>query len=106
MIWSKVALISCRLAARTTPGRAVVACGLNHRAGNPAPRVLNEMTLNAQSGLLSWFQYGGDTYLVEAINPAASAAPHVGLQAGGQVVRLSGLVDLGSATFTKGVLDL
>ena len=54
----------------------------------------------AKSGYVDWFQYGGNTYIVEAINKTASAAQHTALGVGDQVIKITGLVDLSAATFT------
>jgi hypothetical protein len=43
---------------------------------------------------VDWFQYGGDTYLVEAVNSGSSNAAHGGLAANDIVVKLTGLVDM------------
>ena len=50
----------------------------------------------AHTGLFDWFQFGGDTYLVEAINHTGSAAAHATLATDDVVVKIVGLVDLGS----------
>lgn len=50
--------------------------------------------LNGHTGLVDWFQYGGNTYIVEAVNSTASAATHNGLASGDIVVKLTGLVDV------------
>ena len=58
---------------------------------------------NGNTGLLDWFQYGGNTYIVEANNHSTAAGAigalaHTGLQSGDVVVELVGLVNLNGAT--------
>ena len=60
------------------------------------------LQLNANTGILSWFQFSGNTYVVEATNATAAAATHAGLQAGDTVVKLAGLVDVSHATLLAG----
>ena len=68
--------------------------------------VLNgALNLNKNSGVISWFQYQGDTYIVEAVNSTGSAAVHNGLGANDVVVKLTGLVNLNNATFAGGILN-
>jgi len=63
----------------------------------------------AHTGLVDWFQYNGNTYIVEDINNAnaaggtlVNAATHSTLQSTDAVVELVGLVNLNTATFTGG----
>jgi hypothetical protein len=53
----------------------------------------------ANTGVVEWFQYQGNTYVVEAANTATSgnAVAHTGLGAHDVVVKLTGLVDLTDA---------
>src|ERR1019366_3274492 len=60
------------------------------------------LQLNANTGILSWFQFSGNTYVIEATNATAAAATHAGLQAGDTVVKLAGLVDVSHATLLAG----
>ena len=60
------------------------------------------LDLNAKTGLMSWFQFQGNTYLVEAVNSGATPAAHVGLQAGDAVVKFTGLVNLSGMAFGGG----
>jgi hypothetical protein len=48
---------------------------------------------------VEWFQYQGNTYVVEAVNNATSGsgATHTALGANDAVVKLTGLVDLSHA---------
>jgi hypothetical protein len=48
----------------------------------------------ANTGVIGWFQFSGNTYLVEAINTTASAAAHATLAATDQVVDVAGFVNL------------
>jgi hypothetical protein len=60
----------------------------------------------AHSGSLDWFQYQGNTYVVEAVNNTNAPAAHTALGANDAVVKLTGLVDLTHATFSSGVLHV
>ena len=76
---------------------------LDQQLGGGATSPLNAvLQLNGKTGLISAFQYAGNTYVVEAINAGGSAAAHAGLQAGDEVVRLSGLIDLSKGTGFNG----
>ena len=44
--------------------------------------------------MIDWFQLGGNTYIVEAINTTASAASHPALAATDEVIKITGLVSL------------
>ena len=58
----------------------------------------------AANALITWFQYGGDTYLVQDKSTAATFT-----EGTDQVVKLMGLVDLSTATIdgaTTNVLTL
>jgi hypothetical protein len=52
----------------------------------------------AHTGTVDWFQYGGNTYVVEAVNNTNAAAAHTALGANDVVVKLTGLVDLSHVT--------
>jgi len=58
-------------------------------------------SLAAGSAKLEWFQYGGNTYLVEVTN-AGAASTHTALAATDYVVKLAGLVDLSAGSFNGG----
>jgi hypothetical protein len=58
---------------------------------NTAAAVLE---LNAGHGVLDWFQYAGNTYIVEAVNSTNAAAAHAGLASNDIVVELTGLVNV------------
>jgi len=51
------------------------------------------LELNAKTGLADWFQYGGNTYIVEAVNTGAAPAAHAALGVHDEVIKLTGLVD-------------
>jgi len=53
-----------------------------------------QIQLDGHTGLLDWFQYQGNTYIVEVVNTTGSNAAHVGLQSQDIVVKLTGLVDV------------
>jgi hypothetical protein len=53
---------------------------------------------NAKTGLADWFQYGGNTYVVEAINSGSTPATHTALGVNDVVVELTGLHKLGETT--------
>jgi len=61
--------------------------------------------MNANTGIVDWFQFGGNTYIVEA-NNGSTAATHTALGATDVVVKLTGLVDLTGATFSGNTLTL
>jgi hypothetical protein len=60
----------------------------------------------AHSGVIDWFQYSGNTYVVEAINATASAASHSALSATDEVVKIVGLINLSGESFASHTLVL
>ena len=50
--------------------------------------------LDGQTTLADWFQFQGNTYIIEANNTGSQAAPHATLGAGDVVVELTGLVNV------------
>jgi hypothetical protein len=46
------------------------------------------------TALADWFQYGGNTYIVEAINSTTAPAAHTALGTGDVVVELTGLINV------------
>ena len=56
------------------------------------------LELNAGTGLADWFQYGGNTYIVDAVNTGAASAAHTALGVHDEVVKLTGLVDVNDVT--------
>jgi len=59
-------------------------------------------TLAHDTTVIDWFQYSGNTYVVGMVNDTTSAVSQTGLDANDLVVKISGLVDLTSATLTTG----
>jgi hypothetical protein len=51
------------------------------------------------TGVIDWFQYAGNTYLVEAINSGSTAAAHSALAATDEVVEIVGVVNLHASAF-------
>jgi hypothetical protein len=60
----------------------------------------------ANTGVIDWFQYGGNTYLVEAINATTSAAAHNALSATDEMIKIIGSVSLTNESLTAHVLTL
>jgi ELWxxDGT repeat protein len=60
----------------------------------------------AHTGVITWFQLGGNTYIVEAINATASAAAHPSLTATDEVIKIVGLVDLSGESLSAHTLTL
>jgi hypothetical protein len=60
----------------------------------------------AHTGVIAWFQLGGNTYVVEAINSTASAAAHSSLTATDEVIKIVGLVDLSGESLAGHTLTL
>jgi hypothetical protein len=58
------------------------------------------------TGLLDWFQYGSDTYVVEAINPTSTPADQTELTATDAVIQLVGLIDLSNSQFAGSTLTI
>jgi hypothetical protein len=59
--------------------------------------------LSGQTTLADWFQFQGNTYIVEANNSGTQATPHAALGAGDVIVELTGIVNvahLASVSFT------
>jgi len=62
-------------------------------------------TLLAHTSVLDWFQFGGNTYIVEANNITAVDAAHTGLGANDVVIKITGLVDLSGLDIYSGALN-
>jgi hypothetical protein len=60
----------------------------------------------AHTGVIAWFQLGGNTYIVEAINSTASAAAHASLAATDEVIKIVGQIDLSGESLTGHTLTL
>ena len=54
----------------------------------------------ADTGVIDWFQYGGDTYVIEAINSSVTPEAHDTLLPTDSMVEVMGLVDLTNAQFS------
>ena len=63
-------------------------------------------TISAHTGVIDWFQYGGNTYVVEAINTTGSAATHAALTATDEIIKIVGLVSLSGASLHGHTLTL
>jgi hypothetical protein len=63
-------------------------------------------TIAGNTGMIDWFQYSGNTYLVEAINNSASAASHAALAATDEVIKLVGLVNISGESLAGHTLTL
>ena len=60
----------------------------------------------ANTGVIDWFQYGGNTYVVEAINAAGTAASHAALAATDEIIKIVGLVNLAGESLVGHALTL
>jgi len=58
-------------------------------------------TMAAGTAKLEWFQFGGNTYMLEVTNSGA-ASTHTALAATDYIVKLTGLVDLSAGSFNGG----
>lgn len=75
----------------------LTAAGASHTAGNAAYG-----TLAANTGVVDWFQFGGNTYVVEAVNNTGAPATHATLGASDVVVTITGNVNLTHLGITGG----
>ena len=62
--------------------------------------------IGAHTGVIDWFQYGGNTYVMESINAAASAAAHNALATADEIIKIIGLVNLNAETLSAHALAL
>ena len=60
----------------------------------------------AHTGVIDWFQYAGNTYVMEAINLTSVAAVHTALTATDEVLKIVGLVNLSGESFADHTLIL
>jgi hypothetical protein len=63
-------------------------------------------TIAANTGVLDWFQYNNNTYVLEAINNTASPAAHSALAAPDEIVTIVGLVNLSGESLAGHTLTL
>ena len=63
-------------------------------------------TVAAHTGVIDWFQYGGNTYALEAVNDTSSAATHAALAATDEIVKITGLVNLSGESLSAHTLTL
>jgi hypothetical protein len=60
----------------------------------------------AQTGVIDWFQYANNTYVVETINSTSVAAAHTTLTATDEVLKIVGLGNLSGESFVDHTLTL
>ncbi|NEX60897.1 beta strand repeat-containing protein [Noviherbaspirillum galbum] len=60
----------------------------------------------ANTGVINWFQFQGNTYVVEAVNATGAAAANPALDANDMIVKITGLVDLGAAALAGHTITL
>jgi hypothetical protein len=60
----------------------------------------------ANTGVIDWFQFGGNTYLAEAINATASAAPHSAFAATDELIKIVSFVNLSGENLAGNILTL
>ena len=60
----------------------------------------------ANTGVIDWFQYNGNAYVLEAINSTASAATHSALAATDALVEIVGMVSLSGESLSGHTLTL
>jgi hypothetical protein len=62
--------------------------------------------IGANTGVIDWFQYNNNTYVVEAINNTASSANHPALAATDEVIKILGAVNLSGESLAGHTLAL
>lgn len=77
-----------------------LANALNIAAAEDAASQAADAKIAANTGVIDWFQYAGNTYIVEANNATNAPATHAVLGTGDEVVKITGLVDLSGMRFT------
>jgi hypothetical protein len=82
-----------------------LAQALDLAAAGAAASQSNQM-IPGHTGVIDWFQYSGNTCLVEAINPGSAAASHAALAATDAVVEITGLVNLSGEVLAAHTLSL
>jgi hypothetical protein len=63
-------------------------------------------TIAANTGVVDWCHFNGNTYVLEAINNAGSAAVHSALAATDEVIKVVGTVNLSSESLAGHTLTL
>lgn len=63
------------------------------------------MARSPHTGVIDWFQYNGNTYILEAINWNSTAA-HAALAATEEITQILGPVNLGGETPARHTLTL
>jgi hypothetical protein len=63
-------------------------------------------SIAAHTGVIDWFQYQGNTYVLEAINPTSSAAGHSDLAATDELILIVGVVSLSGESLSGHTLTL
>jgi hypothetical protein len=96
------------VASATTLGQALdLAASLAATAVQPNQNLPNFAQIAGGHGVIDWFQFQGNTYVVEAVNSTGAFASHTALATGDVIVKIAGLVDLGAAaTFAGNTLTL
>jgi S-layer protein len=63
----------------------------------------NASVVGNATNALSWFNYGGDTYIIQDVNPSTTAF----INGSDKIVKIAGVVDLSSSSFntTEGTID-
>jgi len=74
-------------------------------AGNIAA-LTGHTAISANSGVIDWFQFGGNTYVVESVNSGSTAAQHTALGSHDYVVKVTGLVDLSHGALAGSIVTL
>jgi hypothetical protein len=91
----------------TLPAALDLAASQAALAFNPNPNTTTFGQIAQNTGVIDWFQFGGNTYIVEAVNSSNVATAHTALGAHDAVVELTGLVNIGAnGSFINGHLTL
>ena len=60
----------------------------------------------ANTGVIDWFQYSGNTYVLEAVNDTGSSAAHTALAAADEIIKIIGSVSLSSESLAAHTMTL
>ena len=93
-----------KLAGSTFAGSIVDETGVTYLGAALDRAASYNSPINAHSGVIDWFQFNGDTYIVESENTGSSPITLTGLGGHDIAVKLTGLVDLSTAHFSAGVV--